>query len=68
MCDRLLWEGGEAVDKLDAITFLYLSKNWDGQGTLLDYANKYQQTRDELAKLLNPDTFNEALDRGDYGM
>ncbi|MBD5356540.1 MAG: hypothetical protein HDR88_05990 [Bacteroides sp.] len=50
------------MDTLDAITLLYLSKNWDGQGTLLDCAHKFQQTKEELEKLLK-DEQDKPLDR-----
>ena len=50
------------MDTLDAITLLYLSKNWAGQGTLLDCAHKFQQTKEELEKLLK-DKQGELLDK-----
>ncbi len=40
------------MDQMDAITLLYLSKTWDGEGSLLDYAHTFQQTRAELDRLL----------------
>lgn len=40
------------MDQLDAITLLYLSKNWDGKGSLLDCAHKFQQTKAELTDAL----------------
>lgn len=57
------------MDTLDAITLLYLSKTWDGQGTLLDYANKFQQTKDELDQLLKDNNgLNQELEQGSYTM
>lgn len=41
-----------SLDTLDAIVLLYLSKKWDGQGTLLECAHKFQQTKAELANAL----------------
>lgn len=41
------------MDTINAITLLYLSKNWDGQGTLLDCAHKFQQTKADLEAALN---------------
>lgn len=57
------------MDFLDATTLLYLSKNWDGQGTLLEYAQKFQQTRDELGKLLKEEqskSLKQALESGTF--
>ena len=45
-------KGVELMDQMDAITLLYLSKTWDGAGSLLDYAHTFQQTRAELDRLL----------------
>lgn len=59
------------MDSLDAITLMYLSKHWDGHGTLLDCAHKFQQTRDELNKLLNAEkdkSLLKALDGGTFSM
>lgn len=57
------------MDSLDAITLLYLSKNWDGQGTLLECAHTFQQTRAELEQQLRDDHgLNQALERGNYTM
>lgn len=40
------------MDQLDAITLLYLSKHWDGNGSLLDCAHTFQQTKSELQKTI----------------
>lgn len=40
------------MDALDAMTLLYLSKTWDGQDDLPEYAHKFWQTRNELDRLL----------------
>lgn len=57
------------MDSLDAITLLYLSKNWDGKGSLLECAHKFWQTRDELGKLLKEEqskSLQEALENGTF--
>ena len=41
------------MDQLDAITSLYLSKNWDGTGSLLECAHTFQQTKEALSKAMN---------------
>lgn len=58
------------MDQLDAITLLYLSKKWDGEGSLLDCAHTFQKTRAELTKLLaqEHDGLNDALESGTYEM
>lgn len=59
------------MNSLDAITLLYLSKNWDCQGSLLDYAQKFQQTKDELSQLLKDEQserLNRLLESGDFSM
>ncbi len=43
------------MDQLDAITLLYLSKHWDGTGSLLDCAHTFQQTKAELQAALRED-------------
>ena len=40
------------MDQLDAITLLYLSKNWSGKGSLLDCAHTFQQTKADLEAAL----------------
>lgn len=53
-CGKILTEkGGEIMDQLDAITLLYLSRKWDGNGSLLDCAHIFQQTKAELTEALN---------------
>lgn len=57
------------MDTLDAITLLYLSKNWDGSGTLLECAHKFQQTKTELADALNREKgekLNDRLNNGSF--
>ena len=44
------------LSELNAITLLYLSQTWDGQGTLLECAHKFQQTKDELSKALKEES------------
>ncbi len=40
------------MDTLDAMVLLYLSKTWNEQGELSEYAHKFQRTREELDRLL----------------
>ena len=57
------------MDSLDAITLLYLSKHWDGRGTLLDCAHKFQQTRSELVNALQnekDEAFHKPLESGNF--
>ena len=57
------------MDSLDAITLLYLSKNWDGKGSLLECAHKFRQTRDELDELLKEEqskSLQEVLEDGTF--
>lgn len=59
------------MDQLDAITLLYLSKNWDGKGSLLECAQKFQKTRNELSKLLKEQegkSFRKRLEDGTFSM
>lgn len=59
------------MDQLDAITLLYLSKTWDGNGSLLEYAQKFQQTRNELSTLLKEQeskSFRKRLENGTFSM
>lgn len=51
------------MDTLDAITLLYLLKNWDGSGTLLECAHKFQQTKTELTDALNGEKGEKLKDR-----
>ena len=60
-------KGGENVDQLDAITLLYLEKNWNGEGSLLDFAHKFQQTKAELSDALKKErsaAINERITSG----
>lgn len=57
------------MDTLDAITLLYLSKNWDGQGTLLDCAHTFQQTKEKLVKAMCDERgqeLKESLENGTF--
>ena len=57
------------MDQLDAITLLYLSKHWDGSGSLLDCAHKFQQTRADLEAGLKKESSDKIRPRiisGDY--
>lgn len=57
------------MDQLDAITLLYLSKTWDGAGSLLDCAHTFQQTRAELDRLLREERGNalkQSLENGSF--
>lgn len=59
------------MDQLDAITLLYLSKNWDGEGSLLDCAHKFQQTKEELADALQKergDKLKKQIDEGTFSL
>ena len=59
------------MDQLDAITLLYLSKNWNGEGSLLDCAHKFQQTKEELDESLKKERGNilkKQLDEGTFSM
>lgn len=55
------------MDQLDAITLLYLSKNWSGEGSLLDCAHKFQETKAELSAVLakeRGETINQRIAQG----
>lgn len=59
------------MDDLNAITMLYLLKNWDEQASLLDCAHKFQQTKAELEAALKDEksnAFAEALGSGKWSM
>lgn len=52
------------MDQLDAITLLYLGKNWDGKGSLLDCAHTFLQTREELKKSLEHEKGEKMVNGG----
>lgn len=57
------------MDQIDAITLLYLSKHWDGAGSLLDCAHTFQQMRGELEQLLREEQGNalrQSLEDGSF--
>ena len=56
---------GDFMDKLDAITLLYLSKHWDGSGSLRECADLFQQTRSELQAAMD-NRLGESMSKGNY--
>lgn len=57
------------MDQLDTITLLYLSKHWDGAGSLLDCVHTFKQTRAELDHLLRKeqgDSLKQSLEDGTF--
>lgn len=53
------------MDQLDAITLLYLSKHWDGSGSLRECADLFQQTRSELKAAMD-NRLGESMSKGNY--
>ena len=59
------------MDALDAMVLLYLSKTWNEQSELSEYAHKFQQTRDELDRLLRDErgkSLKQSISDGSFSL